>query len=187
VKPLLPPHLVHRFTQEVQLPWDTDGMIFTHQNLRLTPFRVCRHLVFKWKPPHEHTVDFLVDPDRKQAAAPPCPPCDLPQDVVARYRTFPLAARGERVVSLRVPARTQRPQDSSSWWFCDALVPEDLTLPGAESVHECRWSEERAAWLHVRVRHKRANQWETVWRTLGNLDEKLELEEVAEACGRRQS
>jgi len=26
-----------------------------------------------------------------------------------------------------------------------------------------------------------------VWRTLGNLDEKLELEEVAEACGRRQS
>jgi DNA-directed RNA polymerase II subunit RPB1 len=174
------------------LPFQTDGFVFTHLFDPAYPFRTKPLSVLKWKPRtqvyNENTIDFMITVSNDSQTFLPLKKVfslnmrsknkwtsDLQMHEVEKYRTTkPLQSHDSQYYYLW----TVLP-DKTLFCFSAAyltLSPEATFQ--ASKIYECRWNYELKTWEIVRFRNKEMNQWTTVLGTIQNIIEDIQIEEL---------
>lgn len=77
---------------------------------------------------------------------------------------------------LRLPALKGRRHQE---WFCFAITTSDAPLESG-ATYECAWQETTQQWVIGRKREKAPNAWDTVQKTLKNIVEDIQLDELGD-------
>lgn len=181
VKPVFQMEGLTHFHKEVSpnLSFEIDGYTFTHISLPAYPFRMEEDSIFKWKPRKgdysSHTIDFVVYAmdtqyvdDLKQFP--------MPKGItVTQVLPYQNLQGNVKLVSHHTvyKPKYKRQQIVFSMGQADTRYP--ITFG---KVYECVWNLVKKQWKIVRQRDKSCNQFETVVRTVQNIIEDIQPEEI---------
>lgn len=132
--------------------YKTDGYVFYPIESPYVPFRHWQ--LFKWKPLHKNTVDFLLTPTNVQ-------------------REFSFSV---------FETKDQRHVEIQKITLPPSLIQVEISyqlLKTPEAVCECKWNEETRTWVPqlVRTDKNHANDLFTFQKTVLNIQENIRLEE----------
>lgn len=167
VKPVLDVAGAEVFQTQVaeSLPFQTDGLIFTHLFQAAYPFRMRKEAMLKWKLGTHNTIDVTLKAHTSAHTL-------ATETQLARYRRRLPPSPVERVVSMFV----------GHVYFSDGMLASNVAYQ-AGATYECQWDTDRQVWLAVRLRDKAPNSWETIVATVQNLEENVQVEELVKPVG----
>jgi DNA-directed RNA polymerase beta' subunit len=181
VKPIFDIHRITEYhtTYERQLPFKTDGYVFTHISLPAYPFRMKKEGIFKWKFSNsefdENTIDMIVYPIEQYRYQQNII-SDLSNILTPESHTYRIIKKYQSTKGNYILVCPLNIKQQTSFNF--SLGISSINIQSGQ-CYECRWSHKQQTWEIVRFRKKTPNTWSTIIATVKSIYDPIQIQDIS--------